>query len=100
MIKPLNDLELYEVLVAAYPEKFKGREENGNDLWNEVIDFAEELCAEMDVDALSDLIGRLVMLASPVESALTGTYSHCLGSTEIRNGHVLMMAAVSREVKQ
>lgn len=96
--KPLDDLELYEVLVAAYPERFAGREDKGEDIWNEVMEFGDEICAEMDQEALCDLLGRLVMLTMPMQAALSGKPRHALGTITIHDGQARMAAAVSRDV--
>lgn len=93
----LTDLELYEVLVAAYPEKFGGREES-DDLWNEVMDFTQDLCDDMDETELRRLIGRLVFLTMPMQAAVSGQARHALGKIETRNGQAHMTAAVSRPV--
>lgn len=98
--RALSDLELYELMVAAYPEKFADRDENGDDLWDEVMDFADELCTDMDQDVLCKLLGRIVMLTMPAESPLSGTISHALGTTQTgADGKSYMMAAVSRVIK-
>jgi hypothetical protein len=97
--RPLEDLELFELMVAAYPEKFAAREEKGDDIWDEVMEFADDLCAEMDQDALCALIGRIVMLTMPMQAGITGEGRHALGAIEIREGKALMTAAVSRPFK-
>lgn len=94
--KPLDDLELFELIVAAYPEKFKEAEERGDDIWDQVIAFADDLCAEMDQDSLCKLLGRIVMLTMPMQSGITGQGRHVLGAIEIHEGKALMTSAVSR----
>lgn len=94
--KRLSDLELFELIVAAYPEKFKEAEARGDDIWDEVIEFADDLCAEMDQDALCRLLGRIVMLTMPMQSGITGEGRHALGTIEVREGNALMTAAVTR----
>lgn len=94
--KPLEDLELFELIVAAYPEKFKEAEDRGDDIWDEVLEFADDLCAEMDQDMLCRLLGRVVMLTMPMQSGITGEGRHALGSIEIHEGKALMTAAVTR----
>lgn len=98
----ISDLELYELVVAMYPEKFAKRDEAGDDLWDEVMEFVEdELVGELlcDEEGLRDLLGRLVLLTMPMASAITGKARHCLGAVEIRDGQAYMTAAVSRDVE-
>lgn len=98
--KPLEDLELFELIVAAYPEKFQAAEERGDDIWDEVIEFADDLCAEMDQDALCNLLGRVVMLTMPMQAGITGDGRHVLGTIEFRDGKALMTAAVTRPIQK
>ncbi|KSQ02024.1 hypothetical protein APB72_27090 [Pseudomonas aeruginosa] len=97
----ISDLELFELIVAMYPEKFAAREEAGDDLWDEVMEFVEDdlvgelLCSE---EGLRELLGRVVLLTMPMASAITGQARHCLGPIEIRNGQAYMTAAVTRDV--
>lgn len=97
----ISDLELFELIVAMYPEKFAAREEAGDDLWDEVMEFVEDdlvgelLCSE---EGLRELLGRVVLLTMPMASAITGQARHCLGAIEIRNGQAHMNAAVTRDV--
>lgn len=93
---PLDDLELYELMIVAYPEGFT--EESGDDKWDAVMDFVEEEFG--NTEAVCDLLGRVVMLTQPMQSGLTGTLNHCLGKVEIKENHVQMIAAVSRPVEQ
>ena len=94
--KALDDLELYEVLVACFPEKF---DENGNsDIWDEVMDFADEISGG-NVDELCDLLGRMVMLNMPQRSAISGKVFHAVGNIDISDGKANMIALVKREVE-
>lgn len=98
---PLDDLELFELIVAAYPEKFAEREAAGEDIWDEVMAFIEDdLCLDelQDWQGLARLLGRVVMLTMPMQGAISGGARHCLGPIEIRNGQAYMTAAVSRDV--
>lgn len=97
-VPALDDLELYEILVAAFPEKFAGRDEAGDDLWDEVQEFAEELCGDMEVPDLCKLLARLVMLSSPMQTAIRGELVHALGTVEIRGDKVLMSGGAKRPV--
>jgi len=93
--KPLDDLELYELLVAAYPERFDANSED--DLWYEVMDFASEMFANFnernELDNISDLLGRVVMLTNPMQSAIS---KH---PVSISGDQVNMVSAVSRKVE-
>jgi hypothetical protein len=95
---PLTDLELYELIVAAYPERFKEDDENGDDLWDSVMDFVSELCEDMNPDELCRLLGRLVMLTMPMRAAFSGTHRHALGAISFNDGEAFMTAAVTREI--
>ena len=90
--KPADDLELYEVIVAAYPDKFQ---EGDDDIWDDVMEFVEETFG--DIDNVCDLIGRLVLLSSPMVSAISKNAAHCLGKVVIENGQTHMIAAISRK---
>jgi hypothetical protein len=92
--KLLDDLEQYELMVAAYPEKYAEREED-NDLWDEVADHFEEVTN--DPEAVNELLSRLIYLTMPMGSPLTGRASHVLGTPKLlADGSVGMMSAVSR----
>jgi hypothetical protein len=95
----LTDLELYELMVAAYPEKFADREENGDDLWDEIMEFVDDMCGEMDEQALRALLGRIVLLSMPMRG-MNGDLSHALGVVEINGENASMMAAVKRPMLQ
>lgn len=60
MIKKATDLEVYEVITSAYPEKFP---ETGECNWDEVMEFVEDELGGYDIFA--DLLGRLVTLTDP-----------------------------------
>jgi hypothetical protein len=95
--KLLDDLEQYDLMIAAYPEKFGGREEAGDDLWDEVIEFFEEVTCDQEM--VLDLLSRLIYLTMPMGSPLSGRVSHVLGIPAIlKDGSMGMMAAVSREM--
>lgn len=94
MIKPLDDLEMFELLQAAYPEKFPDEED-------ETFEAAQEFADNISGwDEIADLLGRVVMLALPLPSGLTGALYHCLGKLiPIKDGYPRMIAAVKREVE-
>lgn len=90
--KPLDDLEMFDLLQAAYPEKFCG---DDDDTWEAAQQFADEISGW---DAVADLLGRVAMLTMPMESGMTKRFSHCLGKVTIKDGAAQMMAAVRRDV--
>lgn len=90
--QPVSDLELYEIIVAAYPDKFD--ENSDEDIWDDVMDF---VWTEFG-DELPDLLGRLVYMTNPAQSAISGELHHCIGKVEIKNGQALMTAAAARTV--
>jgi hypothetical protein len=92
--KPISDLELYEIIVAAYPDKFKENSEEDN--WDEVMDF---IASKFDIEELSELLGRLVYLTMPMQSPLTNKYAHCLGKVSFVKNSVNMAVAVKREIE-
>lgn len=92
--RPVSDLELYELIIAAYPDKFD--ENSSEDIWDEVMEFVEEQFG--DLENISELLGRVVMLTSPLGSAISGELHHCLGKVEIKDGQAFMTAAVKRRV--
>lgn len=90
--KPLDDLEMFDLLQAAYPEKFPGDDDK---TWEAVQEFADEISGW---EAVADLLGRVAMLTMPMESGMTKRLSHCLGKIEIANDKAHMIAAVRRDV--
>lgn len=88
---PLDDLEMFELLQAAYPEKFPDEED---ETWQAAQDFADNLSG---FDELADLLGRVVMMTMPMESGMTKRLSHCLGKVTIHDGSADMVAAVRRD---
>ena len=90
---PLDELEMFELLQAAYPEKFNNDED---ETWEAAMQFADELSG---FDELAALLGRVTMLTFPMESGLTKRLSHCLGKVEIKSDSVSMIAAVRRDVE-
>ncbi|MBF8773929.1 hypothetical protein [Pseudomonas fulva] len=93
--KLLDDLEQYELMVAAYPEKYAKRDEAGDDLWDEVAEHFEEVTN--DPEAVNELLSRIVYLTMPMGSPLTGRASHALGTPKLlKDGSVGMLSAVSR----
>jgi hypothetical protein len=90
-LKPLDDLEMFELLQAAYPEKFK---DDSDSSFESAQIFADELSGW---DEIADLLGRVVMLTMPMESGITKRLSHCIGKINIQDGNAYMIAAVRRD---
>lgn len=88
--KPLDDLEMFDLLVAAYPERFS----YDNETWDKVQEFAGSISGW---DEVADLLGRVAMLTMPMSSGLTGRRYHCLGPVSVYDGSTHMMAAVRRD---
>ncbi|MDY7559922.1 hypothetical protein QN366_05030 [Pseudomonas sp. CCC3.2] len=95
-IQQLSDLEQFELMVAAYPEKYEAREKAGDDIWDEVMEaFEETIC---DQEMVLGLLSRVVYLSMPMGSPLTGKAFHTLGKASLApDGSIRMMSAVSRE---
>jgi hypothetical protein len=97
----ISDLELYELVVAMYPEKFAERDEAGDDLWDEVMEFVEDdlvgelLCTE---DGLRALLGRVLLLTHPIRSGISGELYHALGTVEIKGDVVHMLAHAKAKI--
>lgn len=91
--KALDDLEMFELMQAAYPEKFPG---DDDETWEAAQNFADEIHGWEEI---ADLLGRVVMLTMPMESGLTKRLSHCLGKVTIGEGRAHMVAAVRRDVE-
>ena len=95
--KPLDDLEMHELLQLLYPEHIRSDEDK-------YFELSCYICEQTTVDlgdgfepTLADLLGRVVMLTMPMESALTKRLSHCIGAVTIKDGIVQMAAAVRRD---
>jgi len=89
--KPLDELEMFELLQAAYPEKFPDDED---ETFEAAQQFAEEI---QGWEAVADLLGRVAMLTMPMEGGLTKRLSHCLGRVTLHDGQARMIAAVRRD---
>lgn len=92
--KPLDDLEMFDILQAAYPDSFP---DDDDETWQAAQDFADNI---QGFDAVADLLGRVVMLTMPMESGMTQRLSHCLGKIKIYNGKAQMIAAVRRDAEK
>ena len=94
----LDDLEMHDLLCLCYPEHFSDDDDNTFEVSQCVAEEAMVDLGRIEV-RLADLLGRIVMLTHPMQSALTGRLQHALGQVEIKDGSVQMTAAVSRSVK-
>ena len=99
-VKPLDDLEMHELLRLLYPDHIRSDDD-------EYFNLSQSICMDATVDlgdgfepTLADLLGRAVMLTMPMESGLTRRLSHCLGMVTIKDGSVQMVAAVRRDAMQ
>lgn len=93
-IKPLDEIEMFELLQACYPDKFPDEEDK-------TVEAADEFIGEMgDWDGIADLLGRVATLTMPIRSPLTGTLHHALGAVSVdeENNAANMTAAVKRNV--
>lgn len=89
--QPLDDLEMFELLQACYPEKFPDDED---ETFEAALNFADDLSG---FEELADLLGRVVMLTMPMKSGLTERLSHCIGRVEFAGNSASMVAAVRRD---
>ena len=85
----LDDLEVFELMQAIYPEKFKDEDDA---TFEAAIDFFDELLAD---GYGRELIAKLVMLTPTITSELTGAEYHALGT---RSG-TTFIAHVRRRAK-
>ena len=88
---PLDDLELYDLIAAAYPEKFKG--DSSDDDYDAVMKFVNDMFGKRTICVL---LGRVAMLTMPMTSPLTGEIYHALGKITIADHRVNMVAIVKR----
>jgi hypothetical protein len=96
--RPLNDLEMHEILRLLYPEHIKSDEDEFFELSQEIGETYISLGNGVDV-TLAQLLGKVVMLTMPLESELTANRYHCLGEIKYSNsGFVHMTAAVTRDI--
>lgn len=94
--KPLDDLEMHDVLRLIYPEHIRSDDDEYFELSQEACEATIHLGDGVEV-TLADLLGRVVMLTMPMEGALRGMASHCLGEVSSNGKEVRMVAAVRRD---
>ena len=92
--RPLTDLEMFELLQAAYPGKFPD-DVDPDGAWDAAMEFSENISG---FGEMADLLGRVAMLTLPMRTAITGELVHCLGQVDILNGEARMFALVKRPV--
>lgn len=97
--KPLDDLEIHELLSLIYPEHIKSDDDEYFDLSQEIGETEIIMSDYGDSVTLSELLGRVVMLTMPMKSAICGKYSHCLGKIEVSGDSINMMAVVRRDAE-
>jgi hypothetical protein len=97
-MKPLDDLEMHELLRLLYPDHIRSDDDA-------YFELSQAVCESATVDlgdgfevTLADLLGRVVMLTMPLASGLTDRLYHCIGKVTIRDGKAEMIAAVRRDV--
>ncbi|PHS64375.1 MAG: hypothetical protein COB09_08350 [Thalassobium sp.] len=90
----LDELEMFELLQAAYPEKFINEDD---ETWDAAQQFADDLSGWEDI---AELLGRVVMLTMPMGSGITKRLSHCIGPVTIADGKAHMIAAVRRDAQE
>lgn len=77
----LSQLELYELFVALYPDKFPVKDEDEDDQWDKVLAYVEEVTSDdsSEDNPVLDLLARIVYLAPLMQSPLTDKVDHVLG---------------------
>lgn len=92
--KPLDDLEMHEILRLIYPQHIKSDEDEYFEASQDVCEVWVPLGDGVKVE-LADLLGRVVMLT--MQSPLSGKLAHCLGELTKHGDDWQMRAAVRRE---
>lgn len=92
---PLSELEMYELISAAYPGKFASITDEDKRM-DEVFRFVEELAG---YEGIADLLGRVVMMTYPMQSKLTKKHYHVLGNISLSKdkSKISALALVKRE---
>lgn len=96
--KPLDDLEMHELLRLIYPNHIRSDDDEYFDISCDACETPVDLGDGVEV-TLAELLGRVVMLTMPMQSGLTGEYSHVLGEVTIREERADMLAVVRRPAK-
>lgn len=97
----LSQLELYELFVALYPDKFPVSEEGDDEegLWGKVLAYVEEVTQDdgSDDNPVLDLLARIVYLAPLMQSPLTKTNNHVLGKPYGEHGFMAVLKRVPNQ---
>lgn len=93
--QPLSDLERFELVMAMFPDRLNDDE---HDLGDEEEIILDEF--SINPEDFDELVGRLVMLAPVMKSALQGKLYHTLGKTHIDGEKQFFVAAVKREMEK
>lgn len=96
--KPLNDLEMHDLLHLMYPEHIRSDDDEYFELSQQACEATVDLGDGFEV-SLPELLARVVMLTMPMQGALSGELAHCLGDVTVVNGSAQMRAAVRRVVQ-
>lgn len=96
----LDTLEMHDLLRLIYPEHIRSDDDAYYELSAEICDHATVDLGDGFEVRLADLLGRVVMLALPMRSGLTGELYHCLGAVTIDEGNARMVAAVRRVARR
>ncbi len=97
-VKPLDSLEMHELLRLIYPEHIRSDDDEYYDLSAEVADECMvNLGDGFEVPPLADLLARVCKLTMPMQSPLSKTWTHALGHMILKDGAINMIAAVRRE---
>jgi hypothetical protein len=96
--KPLDDLEMHDLLRLIYPDHIRDDEDHYFELSQEACDATIGLGDGFEV-TLADFLGRVVMLTMPMSSGLTNRLSHCLGKVTVTGESAQMTAAVRRDAE-
>ncbi|MDY6884049.1 MAG: hypothetical protein SWL02_09770 [Pseudomonadota bacterium] len=93
--QPLSDLEVFDLLRAAYPEKFT---DDSDETWEATQEFFDQLSG---YDELADFMGRVMMLAPVYEFPATKTLNHVLfKKLEGREGFCVVVARAVNDNKE
>ena len=95
--KPLDTLEVHDVLRLIYPEHIKSDDDQYFELSEIASSETVHLGDGFEV-TLAELLGRVVTLTPVVVSELTGTAAHALGELVKDGEYFQVRAVVRREV--
>lgn len=97
--QPLDDLEMHELLRLIYPDHIRS---DDDEYFYLSADIAENCIVDLGDGfevSLADLLGRVVMLTTPLESGLTRKLVHALGKVIVSDSSVQMHAVVKRAAR-